>query len=149
MSGEVPRGGIPGGGIPGGEISGAEPHWVDIAISRLLRGGVTISIGIVLCGVLITFLHHPSYISSRPALRQLTGPEAVFPHTIPAVFHQAAEEKGQAIVMIGLLLLIATPVARVAFSIAVFALQHDRLYVGITTTVLILLIISFAFGAAG
>ena len=127
----------------------AEPPWVDVAISRLLRGGVTISIAIVLSGVLITFWHHPTYLSSRPALGQLTGPAAVFPHTIPAVLHGAARRQGQAIVMIGLLLLIATPVARVAFSIVVFALQGDRLYVAITTTVLILLIISFVVGAAG
>jgi uncharacterized membrane protein len=129
--------------------SEAEPYWVDVAISRLLRGGVTISIAIVLSGVVITFLHHPIYLSSRPALGQLTGPHAVFPHTIPAVLHGAAQRQGQAIVMIGLLLLIATPVARVAFSIVVFALQRDRLYVAITTTVLVLLIISFVAGAAG
>jgi uncharacterized membrane protein len=126
-----------------------EPQWVDVAISRLLRGGVTISIVVVLSGVLITFLHHPVYLSSRPALSELTGPSAVFPHTVPAVLHGAAERRGQAIVMIGLLLLIATPVARVAFSIVVFALQGDRLYVAITTTVLVLLIVSFVAGAAG
>jgi uncharacterized membrane protein len=126
-----------------------EPYWVDVAISRLLRGGVTVSIAIVLCGMVITFLHHPTYVSSRPALGRLTGPEAVFPHTVPAVLHGAALHQGQAIVMIGLLLLIATPVARVAFSIVVFALQHDRLYVAITTAVLILLMISFVVGAAG
>lgn len=130
-------------------LTEAEPYWVDVAISRLLRGGVTISIAIVLCGVLLTFLHHPTYLSSRPALGQLTGPRAVFPHTISAVLHGAALRQGQAIVMIGLLFLIATPVARVAFSIVVFALQGDRLYVAITTTVLVLLVISFMAGAAG
>ncbi len=125
-----------------------EPQWVDVAISRLLRGGVTISIAVVLSGVLITFLHHPAYLSSRPALSELTGPAAVFPHTVRTVLHGAAERRGQAIVMIGLLLLIATPVARVAFSIVVFALQGDRLYVAITTTVLVLLIVSFVAGVA-
>ena len=51
--------------------------------------------------------------------------------------------------MLGLLLLIATPVARVAFSIVAFALEGDRLYVAITAVVLALLVLSFAVGAAG
>jgi Protein of unknown function (DUF1634) len=37
------------------------------------------------------------------------------------------------------LLLLATPVARVVFSIAAFALERDRMYVGITLVVLAIL----------
>jgi len=48
------------------------------------------------------------------------------------------------IIQLGLLLLIATPVARVVFSIVVFALQRDWLYVGITLAVLAVL----AYGLA-
>ena len=45
----------------------------------------------------------------------------------------------------GLLLLIATPVARVAFSVAAFAEQRDRLYVVVTSIVLLLLIYSLLY----
>jgi uncharacterized membrane protein len=45
--------------------------------------------------------------------------------------------------------LVATPVARVALSIAVFARQRDRTYVVITSIVLGLLLLSFALGRAG
>jgi uncharacterized membrane protein len=43
-----------------------------------------------------------------------------------------------------LLLLIATPIARVAFSVAAFAIQRDRLYLGITLVVLTVLIWSLS-----
>ena len=50
-----------------------EPRWVDLAISRLLRGGVVISISVVIAGLILTFVHHPEYLSSKPALGELTA----------------------------------------------------------------------------
>jgi uncharacterized membrane protein len=47
---------------------------------------------------------------------------------------------------LGLLLLIATPVARVAFSVFAFALQRDRLYVVVTLAVLGVLAFSMTGG---
>lgn len=49
---------------------------------------------------------------------------------------------GQAVIQLGLLLLIATPVARVVFSVFAFLLQRDYLYVGITLIVLAVLLYS-------
>lgn len=126
-----------------------EPQWVDMAIFRLLRGGVVLSVGVVLIGLALSFIHHPQYASSPASLGQLTDAGVVYPHTIRGVAGQIREGRGQAIVMLGLLLLIATPVARVAFSIVAFALEGDRLYVAITAVVLALLVLSFAVGAAG
>ena len=45
-------------------------------------------------------------------------------------------------IQLGLLLLIATPVARVAFSLVAFIRQRDRTYIVITTIVLGLLLYS-------
>ncbi len=42
----------------------------------------------------------------------------------------------RSVIQLGLLLLIATPIARVAFSVAAFAVQHDRLYLTLTIAVL-------------
>jgi uncharacterized membrane protein len=126
-----------------------EPHWVDIALSRLLRGGVVLSISVVLAGVVLTFVHHPGYVSSKPALGQLTAVAQSFPHSIADVLQGLEHARGQALVMFGLLLLIATPVARVALSIIIFAIERDRLYVVITAAVLLLLVASFMLGAAG
>jgi len=131
------------------ESSGQEPRWVDTAISHLLRIGVLVSISVVLIGLAFTFLHHPQYVTSRTALGGLTDARAMYPHTIGDVARQIRDGHGQAIVMLGLLLLVATPVARVAFSILAFAIERDRLYVAITAGVLTLLLVSFAIGAAG
>lgn len=126
-----------------------EPRWVDAAISRVLRGGVVLSIAVVMAGVVLTFIHHPSYLASKTALAQLTAPEQPFPRTVGAVVRGSENARGQSIVTFGLLLLILTPVARVALSIAIFAIEHDHLYTVITITVFILLLASFALGTAG
>lgn len=65
---------------------------------------------------------------------------------IGMVIHHPA---GEHIANLGLLLLIATPVARVAASIVLFARERDITFVIITTTVLVLLLLSFVLGAAG
>jgi uncharacterized membrane protein len=47
-----------------------------------------------------------------------------------------------AIAQLGLITLLATPVARVAASVVGFALERDRVYAAITTAVLLILLIS-------
>jgi len=56
--------------------------------------------------------------------------------------------RGRAIVILGLLLLIATPVVRVAVSIFAFIYQGDRIFTLITAVVLCLLLLSFVLGKA-
>ena len=46
----------------------------------------------------------------------------------------------------GLLVLMATPVARVCFSVAAFAIQRDWVYVAITLLVLAILLYSLVWG---
>jgi uncharacterized membrane protein len=60
---------------------------------------------------------------------------------------EALALSGRGIIQLGLLLLIATPVARVAFSVAAFAVQRDRLYVVVTLIVLAILLSSLTIGA--
>ena len=125
-----------------------EPQWVDTAISNLLRAGVLLSIGVVLLGLLFTFVHHPQYMTSKTELGQLTSPATLYPHTVRGVLAETLGERGQAIVMLGLLLLIATPITRVAFTIVAFIVERDRVYVAITIVVLTLLLVSLFTGAA-
>jgi uncharacterized membrane protein len=56
--------------------------------------------------------------------------------------------QSESIVQLGLLLLIATPVARVAFTLVAFVLQRDRTYVVVTSIVLALLLYGLVFGNA-
>jgi uncharacterized membrane protein len=121
-------------------------HRVEIVISNLLRFGVTVSLALVVAGTMISFAHHREYLMSPPALRRLMSPGAAFPHSIREVLSGLRELRGQSVVVVGLLLLIATPVLRVAVSIIAFAVQRDRIFVIVTSVVLALLLLSFALG---
>jgi uncharacterized membrane protein len=119
---------------------------IERLISIALRTGVLLSMAVIVIGVALTFVHHPDYFRSRPALGELTSAGATYPHTIRAVASDARQGHGQAIAMVGILLLIATPIVRVALSTALFAVEKDKLYAGITLVVLILLLVSLLTG---
>jgi uncharacterized membrane protein len=118
-------------------------------ISRLLRIGVLISAALVVIGMLLVFEHHPTYRSSHTELASLISASVEYPHRIRDVLASAFAGRGQGIAMLGLLLLIATPVARVLVSIFIFLRERDPRFVLITATVLLLLITSFVLGTAG
>ena len=122
---------------------------IESSISTILRAGVAISITIIAIGLVMTFVHHRDYFSSRPALGTLIDARANYTASVAAVIRGSCEGRGQSIVMVGILVLIATPVVRVATSIALFAAERDGVYVAITSVVLLLLILSFVIGAAG
>ena len=119
---------------------------IETLISFTLRAGVLTSMLVIVIGVAFTFIHHPDYFRSRPALGVLTDAGASFPHNLRDVAQGIALRRGQALVMGGILLLIATPIIRVAISVVLFATKRDFVYVAITATVLLLLLISFTFG---
>ncbi len=122
---------------------------IELLISWLLVGGVVTSMATVLLGLLLMFVHHPDYLQSAADLQRLTTPGAAFPNTLGEVARGVVAGSGQAVVVLGLLLLIATPILRVAVSLVGFALQRDRTYTVICTVVLIVLLISFLLGKAG
>jgi uncharacterized membrane protein len=119
---------------------------VEILISTLLRVGVAVSVLIIVGGTILSFVHHPSYLDSAADLQRLTTPGAAFPHTLHDVGVGLREGRGQSLVALGLILLIATPILRVAVSIVAFLYQRDRAFVLITAVVLLLLLLSFVLG---
>jgi uncharacterized membrane protein len=125
-------------------LSRAE-EWISIT----LRAGVIVSLALILCGTLVTFTHHPQYLASETDLARLTTPGAAFPHTLADLAAGLADFRGQAIVVAGLVVLIATPVMRVAISVLVFLADRDYAFVAITTTVFAILIASFLLGRSG
>ena len=120
---------------------------VEILISNLLRAGVLGSLAFIVIGTVLTFVHHPEYFSSPADLSRLVQPGAAFPHSVRDVVGGIRLLRGQAIVAAGLLLLIVTPVLRVAVSIFAFIYQSDRTFTFITAVVLALLLLSFFLGA--
>ncbi len=139
----APRGSETAGGA---WRNAAEVRRVELVISTLLRAGVVSSLAIVVAGLVLSFVHHAEYLSSPSELGRLTQPGAAFPHTLPDVLLSAAQRRGQGLVMVGLLLLIATPILRVAVSIVVFVHERDGTFVAITSIVLALLLASFLLG---
>ncbi len=121
-------------------------HHVEILLSVLLRVGVIVSLFVVVMGTTLSFMRHAEYKSSPAELARLTSDEATFPHSLHDVWKGTIALEGRAIVMLGLLLLIATPVMRVAVSILAFAVQRDWRFVAITSVVLALLLLSFFLG---
>jgi uncharacterized membrane protein len=99
-------------------------------------------------GTVLSFVHHPEYLTSRRALQRLTTPGRAFPRTAAEMFDGVRHLQGQAFVVMGLLLLVATPVLRVAVSILGFVYERDWTFVAITSIVLGFLILSFILGKA-
>ncbi len=124
----------------------ADMKRVELLISCLLLGGVVTSMATVLVGLLLMFAHHPDYLRLAADLRRLTAPGAAFPHTLGDVARGVAAGRGQAVAALGLLLLVATPILRVAVSLVGIILQRDRTYAVISAVVLIVLLISFLLG---
>lgn len=109
-------------------------------IGGILQGGVLVSAVVIIIGIiLIPF--RPGGLSPQRI--------ATFPHTLGEIGAGLLSLHPQAIITLGLLLLIATPVLRVAVSVIAFELEHDRKYVIITLIVLAILITSFVLGKGG
>jgi len=142
----TPEHGLPPTPI-GTPVESAEDAHVtlELLISNLLRYGVLLSVSLVATGALLTFFHHPDYLTSSDSLERVTRPEEV-PHSLPEVVAGLSTARGRALTMMGLLLLISIPVTRVALSLIVFRSQRDRHFVRITAAVLVLLVLSFALG---
>ncbi|MHB1158654.1 MAG: DUF1634 domain-containing protein [Phycisphaerales bacterium] len=125
--------------------AGADLHRAETIISRLLRLGVLTSLLVIVLGMTLTFLHHPDYLTSKNQLTQLLH-NSHPTDSLSGVRQSLAYSQGRGIVVLGLLLLICTPVLRVAASVLIFARQRNRAFVIITLLVLLTLVVSFLLG---
>ena len=111
----------------------------ELVISHVLRGGVIVSASVILLGVLWFYLQ-----------MAITGHAALgYPHTFGGIIRRLFHGEPLALVALGLLILLLTPILRVAISIVVFALEHDWRYTVITVLVLIILLVSLLLGRGG
>jgi uncharacterized membrane protein len=105
---------------------------MEVIMGRLLQIGVLLASAFVLVGGVL-YVHtnasrHPEYETFAGEPFTLKNPTAILEGLVAG--------SGSAIIQVGLLLLIATPVARVVFAIVAFAVERDLLYVAISLTVL-------------
>jgi uncharacterized membrane protein len=115
---------------------------VENILGNLLRTGVIIAATVVLLGGIIYLLSHGSYL---PDYRVFRGEPAGL-RSIIGILKEVISFSPQAVIQLGLLLLIATPVTRVILSIYGFMHQKDRTYIIITLIVLMILLYSLSGG---
>ena len=115
---------------------------MDNVVGNLLRTGVALSGAIVFAGGLVYLIRHGR---EMPAYHVFRGEPADL-RTLPGIVQDACSLRGRGIIQLGLLLLIATPIARVAYLVYAFARQGDRLYALIALIVLLLLTCGLASG---
>lgn len=111
---------------------------IHLLMGNLLRIGVMVSAAVVAVGAVMFLVKY----GSMPTHYRTFRGEPVFLRNVPSIFRFALAEHTRGLIQVGLLLLIATPIARVVFSVYAFARERDRMYVGITTFVLVVLLFS-------
>jgi uncharacterized membrane protein len=123
-----------------------KPRWADERVASwigiVLRGGVLVAAAVTLLGAIVLLLQHGStpadYHLFEGAHSELRG--------IGGIVAGALRLNSKAVVQLGIILLLATPVVRVLLSLLAFILQRDRLYTAITSLVLAILLYSLLLG---
>lgn len=108
---------------------------IEIIIGYVLRAGVLLSAAVVILGGIVYLMRHGHVPVEYRVFQGDLSPL----RSVDGILHGVMQFSGRAIIQLGLLLLIATPVARVVFSAIAFAVERDYLYVAFTLTVLAIL----------
>jgi len=118
---------------------------IQLLIGSLLRWGVLLSMAVVAIGGVIYLYRHGHDISDYSVFKA----QPIFTRNVMAIVDGVVTLKGRAIIQLGILLLIATPIMRVLFSAIGFFREKDYLYVGITVLVLAIIMVSMFGGFGG
>jgi uncharacterized membrane protein len=116
---------------------------LDQILGNLLRFGVLLAGAVVLLGGGVYLLRHAA--EPVPSYREFRLTPEGYRH-VSTIIAAAAAFRGRGIIQLGLLILIATPIARVVFSVFAFAAQRDYTYVTVTLIVLAVLVYSLLSG---
>lgn len=117
---------------------------IENIVGNLLRVGVLLSAVVVLSGGILYLIQS----GHAPADYRIFRGEPTDLKRVSGILRDALAMNSRGVIQLGLLLLIATPVARVAFSIFGFIEEKDRLYVVFTVIVLLILLYSLIGSAS-
>ena len=115
---------------------------VETIIARLLQTGVLVAAAIVTLGGIVFLVRHGL---SFPHYSVFTGEPSGL-RSVSGILTGTLTLQGRYLIQFGLFILLATPVARVAFAVVAFAFARDRLYVGVSLIVLAVLVYSLSWG---
>lgn len=108
-------------------------------IGYLLRYGVITASLVVLAGGIVYLFRHghqvPDYGQFRGEPDKMRNPRLMW--------QAVMRGEGRPLIQLGLLILIATPIARIAFSIFGYLLEKDYLYTVLTVIVLLVILWNF------
>ena len=113
---------------------------LDNMIGHLLRAGVLLAAVVVLAGGVLYLVQN----GSNPISYRIFAAGGNDIRTLPGIVKSAAHLDSRGLMQLGLVLLIATPVARVVMAVAGFSLERDRFYVVVSLIVLAVLLFSLA-----
>ncbi|SJZ35423.1 DUF1634 domain-containing protein [Sediminibacterium ginsengisoli] len=113
-------------------------------IGKLLRTGVILSALLALAGGIIYLREHDTI----PDYKVFTGTDAEYRH-VTKILAGAMRLEGAAIIQLAVLVLIATPILRIIFSVIAFAIEKDYLYVTITLIVAAIIFFGMFSGLGG
>ena len=112
---------------------------MEMAISRMLRAGVSMAAFVVLVGWMLYLWQAHGVRSDYHHFHGVPSPADRLTPVLEGIRHFDS----RSIIRLGILLLIATPIMRVVFCVYSFAAQKDKVYVLISTVVLTVLLYSF------
>lgn len=107
-------------------------------VSHLLRTGVLLAGAVVMFGGVLFLVRHGH---EQVAYSHFAGVPAVY-RRLDAIVEGVRRGQTRSVIQLGLLLLIATPVARVILCLVGFAMGRDMTYVVISSIVLAVLVLS-------
>ena len=114
----------------------ADEQRLELFIGRLLQVGVLLAAAVVLIGGVMLLVQ---YGSATAAFSSFKGePDQL--RSLAAIARAAFTGDSRGIVQLGLVLLIITPLARVALTLIAFVVQRDRIFIAITSLVLAILL---------
>jgi uncharacterized membrane protein len=120
-----------------------DPEAMNDILSKVLRYGVFLSAAVIAIGFLV-FLVLYAPLNASPYIQYYPNavPHGKFSVSLPNLGSGLRAFNSFSIIELGLLILLATPVARVLLSIVLFHLEGDRKYVYITLAVFLILLFS-------
>ena len=120
---------------------------VEQYIGKLLRYGVMLSCAITIFGGIIYLYQHKGImVDYSPVPTGMAFGVDEYLRELNTIFPRMLDFDGAAIVQFGVLVLIATPIIRVAFSAFSFLIEKDYLYVVITLIVLAIILANMFLG---
>ena len=109
-----------------------------VIVSKLLRIGVLTAAIVTLFGGILFFIQHPNTLFSYHTFNS----EPARLRYVSIIIREAFLLKSRAIIQFGILILIATPVLRVIFSLIGYLIEKDWIFVFITGVVMTILLFS-------